>query len=247
MESTTSWFASWFDSPYYHQLYQHRNDEEAQFFMSNLIQHLAVSNEGRVLDLACGKGRHSIYLASKGLDVVGVDLSPESIAHAQQFGHERLSFGVHDMRESLEAYGQFDYIFNLFTSFGYFDTLEEHQETINQMAKGLKGNESRLVIDFFNAHKVIQKLVLKEEKTVGDIDFDLQRYVENGYIVKNIRFEDKGELYHFQERVRALSLEDFEGFLKGAGLEIEQTFGDFALNPFDLEESDRLILIAKPC
>lgn len=244
---TTSWFASWFDSVYYHQLYQHRNDEEAQFFMSNLIKHLNIPKQKRVLDLACGKGRHSIYLASKGLDVVGVDLSPESITHAKQFEQEHLSFEVHDMRKSLDEFGKFDYIFNLFTSFGYFDSLEEHQQTINQIALGLKNAESRLVIDFFNAHKVIQKLVLKEEKIVADIIFDLQRYVENDYIIKNIRFEDKGELFHFQERVRALSLSDFENLLKTAGLEIEQTFGNFALEPFDLENSDRLILIAKLC
>lgn len=242
----STWFATWFDSSYYHLLYQHRDDSEAQFFMDNLVQHLKVPERASILDLACGKGRHSIYLANKGFDVVGVDLSPESIEHARQFEHEHLHFDTHDMRAPL-AVGPFDYIFNLFTSFGYFPTEEEHIQTLREMKKGLKSTDSMLVIDFFNAHKVIQKLVLTEEKTLSEITFKINRRVENGYILKDIRFEDKGKAFHFQEKVRAFTLEDFKGFFKQVGLELLETFGGFDLSNYDPKQSDRLILIAKPC
>lgn len=242
----STWFATWFDSAYYHLLYQHRNDKEAQFFMDNLIAHLSPVADSRILDLACGKGRHSIYLAQKGYDVTGVDLSPESIAHAQTQAHNHLHFSVHDMREPLDVL-PFDYIFNLFTSFGYFPTEEEHIQTLQSMRGGLKAHNSRLVIDFFNAHQVIAQLVLHEEKTVGDIPFVLDRRVENGYIVKDIRFSDQGQAYAFQERVRAFVLEDFERLLAEADLRIANAFGSYDLQPYDAATSKRLILIAEPC
>lgn len=242
----STWFATWFDSSYYHLLYQHRDDTEAQFFMDNLVQHLTLPAKAKILDLACGKGRHSIYLANKGFDVVGVDLSPESIEHAQQFEHEHLHFDTHDMRMPLTV-GPFDYIFNLFTSFGYFPTEEEHLQTLREMKRGLKSKDSTLVIDFFNAHQVIQDLVLTEEKTLSDIHFKINRRVENGYILKDIRFEDKGQKFHFQEKVRAFTLEDFQGLFEQVGLVLQESFGGFDLSPYQPQKSNRLILIAKPC
>jgi SAM-dependent methyltransferase len=240
----STWFATWFDSSYYHLLYQHRDDTEAQFFMDRLVDYLQPTTDSRLLDLACGKGRHSIYLAKKGFDVVGVDLSPESIAHAQQFAHERLQFATHDMRQPLTL-SPFDYVLNLFTSFGYFPTEEEHVQTLQAMRSSLRNEQSRLVIDFFNAPQVIAKLVLKEEKTLSGITFRLQRRVENGYIVKDIRFEDKGQVYHFQERVRAFDLADFERLLPQAGLRIVETFGSYDLQAYDAQQSPRLILLAE--
>ena len=77
-----SWFANWFDSPYYHTLYKNRDEKEAQVFIDNLVQHLQSPKGSTLIDIACGKGRHATYFNSLGLDVVGVDLSPNSIASA---------------------------------------------------------------------------------------------------------------------------------------------------------------------
>ncbi len=78
------WFASWFDSPFYHILYKNRDDEEAQQFISNLIQHIHLKKNAKVMDLACGKGRHARMLHQEGLRVLGVDLSPNSISAAKK-------------------------------------------------------------------------------------------------------------------------------------------------------------------
>lgn len=242
----STWFATWFDSSYYHLLYQNRNDTEAQFFMDQLINYLAPAAGSRLLDLACGKGRHSIYLAKKGYDVVGVDLSLESIAHAQQFEHDHLHFATHDMRHPLDL-PAFDYVLNLFTSFGYFPTEAEHLQTLRAMRQSLKDANSRLVIDFFNAPQVIANLVLQEEKHLSGIVFHLQRRVENGYIIKDIRFEDEGKNYHFQERVRAFTLADFERLLSKANLRMVETFGNYSLSPHDTNNSPRLIILAERC
>jgi SAM-dependent methyltransferase len=241
-----TWFASWFDSPYYHILYQHRDEAEAQFFMDNLLSKLQLPAAARVLDLACGKGRHSIYLEQKGCRVVGADLSPESIAAAKAFENEHLEFVVHDMRETLDK-GDFDAVFNLFTSFGYFTKEEEHIAVLSAARQNILAKNGVLVIDFMNAQKVIQNLVLAEEKTVKGIHFKIRRFVENGYIVKEIRFSDGGEDYHFEERVRGFLLADFEALFAKAGLRLEASFGNYALAAFKPETAERLILFARPC
>lgn len=239
-----NWFATWFDSEYYHLLYQHRDDKEAHYFMDQLCHFLAVAPNSRVLDLACGKGRHSVYLAQKELDVTGLDLSPESIEFARQFEHTKLRFDTQDMRLPLKD-GPYQYIFNLFTSFGYFETDQEHIDTLTVMKDGLADQNSRLILDFFNAKKAIQHLVLTETKLVQGIEFRLRRYVENGCIHKEIRFSDQAKDYYFKEKVRAFTRADFEALLAAAGLELINIFGDYSMADFDEIESDRCIILAK--
>lgn len=76
--SEKDWFASWFDTSYYHILYDHRNEEEAVFFIQKLIEALQIQPGAKALDLACGKGRHAITLHTFGLEVLGVDLSEKA-------------------------------------------------------------------------------------------------------------------------------------------------------------------------
>src|SRR5690606_22238937 len=131
------WFGEWFNSPYYHILYKHRDFEEARIFIDNLNDLFGFSADQKALDLACGKGRHAIYLNKKGLNVVGVDLSPENIREAKKFENEKLQFFVYDMREVFDIQA-FDYVLNLFTSFGYFNTEAENEKAINATALSLK-------------------------------------------------------------------------------------------------------------
>src|SRR4051812_27347081 len=93
-----TWFKDWFNSPYYHILYKKRDDKEAQGFMDALAKHLQLNASYKIWDLACGKGRHSIYLNSKGLNVIGTDLSENSIKEALKHSNETLEFYKHDMR-----------------------------------------------------------------------------------------------------------------------------------------------------
>ena len=129
------WFTSWFDSPYYHVLYKERNYREAQIFMDNLTHYLNLPEHAKVLDLACGKGRHAIYLNQLGFTVLGVDLSENSIAIAKKNENETLHFEVHDMRHSFAD--KYDAIFNLFTSFGYFECDADHLKTLIAIKESL--------------------------------------------------------------------------------------------------------------
>lgn len=249
MPNRKEWFDEWFNSPFYHVLYKNRNHAEAQSFIQKLSQHLQFKSSDKILDLACGKGRHSIFLNQQGFDTVGVDLSEESINYAKQFENDRLEFVRHDMRNVFRS-KTFDYVLNMFTSFGYFSTEEENLIAINATAQSLKDG-GKLVLDFFNTDKVIRDLVPYEVKKIEGISFEIRKEVENRQIIKHIDFEYDGKGYHFSERVMAITREMFVNYFTKAGLtpidscEKCAVFGDYELNEFDAEKSDRMIFIVQ--
>jgi hypothetical protein len=101
------------------------------------------------------------------------------------------------------------------------------------------------VIDFMNVHQVLANLIPEEVKTVDGIDFHIKRYLKDGYIYKEIDFEDQGEKFHFTEKVSALTLADFENLMEQADIFLLDTFGDYKLKKFHKMESERLIMIFK--
>ncbi|AWG22071.1 SAM-dependent methyltransferase [Flavobacterium faecale] len=237
-----TWFSSWFDTPYYHILYKERNYREAQLFMDNITHYLNLPEKAKVLDLACGKGRHSIYLNQLGFDVLGADLSENSILEASKNSNDSLHFKVHDMRESFEE--KYDAIFNLFTSFGYFEKDEDNLTTLKAIKESLS-EYGFAVIDFMNVNQVVNTLVPEEVKIVDGIEFHLKRYVSDGHIYKDIDFEDNGQKYHYTEKVKALTLQDFQSMMDEAGIYLLDIFGDYKLKKFHKTESERLIMIFK--
>lgn len=238
-----NWFAEWFDSPYYHLLYQHRDEEEAKQFIAALLNFLELPTGARLLDLACGKGRHALTMHQYGFEVVGADLSVNSIAEAQKQEKDCLKFVVHDMREVLPG-APFDAVFNLFTSFGYFDTMEENEKVLRAIHRMLKP-AGLLIIDFLNLPFVLSNLVEEEEKQVGHLHFSIRRTYDGTQLYKSIQFSDQDMEHHHTERVQALRLTDFETLFQKTGFKLIHTFGDYHLNPYINKESDRLILIAR--
>lgn len=239
-KDTNNWYASWFDTPYYHILYKERDETEAAHFMDTLSNFLKLPQGAEVLDLACGKGRHAQYLNTLGYNVTGVDLSPESIAFAKQFENETLHFKEHDM--CLPFPKKFDAVFNLFTSFGYFENEEDNLRTIKAIKEELK-EDGFGVIDFLNVEYIRQHLVPSEIKVVDGISFHINRKIEEGYIIKDIMFSHDNNDYSFTERVKAVSLSDFETYFKEANIQLKHCFGDYHLQPFSSLTSQRLILI----
>ncbi|WP_306352775.1 SAM-dependent methyltransferase [Flavobacterium sp. '19STA2R22 D10 B1'] len=237
-----NWYASWFDTPYYHILYKDRDYAEAQLFIDNIAHYLNLPENAKILDLACGKGRHSIYLNQLGYDVTGADLSENSIKEASKSANDTLHFKVHDMRVPFEE--KFDAILNLFTSFGYFENDDDNLTTLKAIKESLT-EYGFAVIDFMNVNRVINNLVPTEVKTVDGIDFHIKRYEKDGHIIKEIDFNDKGEDYHFTEKVKALTLQDFENIMAEAEIDLLDIFGDYKLKKFHKEDSERLIMIFK--
>lgn len=243
MDHKKEWFSEWFDSPYYHVLYQNRDNREAEFFLSNLVNYFQAPKERKIIDLACGKGRHAIYLNSLGYDVTGVDLSPHSIAEAKKYENERLHFEVQDLRD-LRFENEFNIALNLFTSFGYFASKAEDQLVIRNIHQILKPH-GYVLIDFMNSEVIIQRLIEHESKSICDIRFDISKRVENDFIVKQIRFKDHDTVHEFTEKVQALTLDDFELMLHAEGFFIRNLFGNYALEDFKRGTSERLIIVAQ--
>lgn len=244
MEKNKEWFKEWFNSPYYHILYGERDRKEAEFFLTNLVNRYHPKPDSNFLDLACGAGRHSVFLNNLGFSVTGIDLSSHSISLAKQFENSKLHFEVGDLR-TFTLTQKFDFVLNLFTSFGYFDCMNTNKLVINQVMQVLKPN-AYFIIDFLNSAKILKGLIPHEVKEIQGINFDIKKENVDGIIVKDIRFKDQGQSFHYQEKVQALSLQDFELLFEACGLKLIETFGNYSLGSFVVNESDRLILVTQP-
>jgi SAM-dependent methyltransferase len=197
-----------------------------------------------MLDVACGKGRHSKTLASLGFQVTGIDISPDSIAFAKQFEKDNLDFFVHDMR--LPFWGNyFDYAFNFFTSFGYFNTRREHDDAIRTIAKSLKPG-GMFVIDYLNVHYAEEHLVHHEVKKIAESVYDIHRWDDETHFYKKITVTDPSLSKPFEntERVAKFSLGEFTEMLAFQHLQVQQVFGDYLFNKYDVRKTPRLIMIA---
>ena len=242
-KSKQSWYREWFDSEHYDKLYQHRDQEEAREFIIKLFGYLNLSSSSRILDLACGKGRHSIQVNSLGYRVVGIDLSEENINHASQFEGDQLEFDRGDMR-NLPYLNDFDLVLNLFTSFGYFEKEAENKAVVESISRALRVN-GLLVLDFLNVKKVRDELPSRETIVRDNIAFDIEKYVENESIVKKITYQHLGKQQVNMELVKMIDLPLFRSYFENADLKLRDIFGDYQLRPFDEKDSDRLIMIAE--
>lgn len=211
--------------------------------MDALCKHLGLNPKHKVWDLACGKGRHSIYLNSKGCNVIGTDLSDNSIAEALKSSNETLEFYKHDMRTPFRM-NYFTHVFNLFTSIGYFEDERDNLKVFKNVYQALKPG-GVFVIDFFNVIDVTNCMIADKKMTVEGIEFHILKKIEDNKIIKRIEFSDKGKDYYFEEKVSLLTKSLFEKMATEAGFKLETVAGDYQLNPFDEKKSDRLILIFK--
>jgi SAM-dependent methyltransferase len=239
-----AWFETWFDSPYYHLLYQNRNEEEARQFLDALLQFLNPSKPLRFIDVACGKGRHSLYLHSLGHQVTGIDLSENSIQEAKTSsqGDSRIAFFQHDIRTPFPIEDQ-DVALNLFTSFGYFESDAEHMMAFQHIRNCLKP-KGTFVFDFLNAQQVMLDLKKSDECRLGDVTFKVKRQWLSGHFVKSIEVNEPDGRHHFQEKVRAFQPDELVNMLEQSGFRIVQKFGNYLLQPFQ-PDSPRLVIIAE--
>jgi len=240
-----SWFSEWFNSPYYHLLYSNRDEGEAKQFINQLIEYLQPKQEARMLDVGCGRGRHSRHLATLGFDVTGIDVAPENIQFANQYASTHLNFQVHDMRKTFCAHCM-DYVFNFFTSFGYFENAHEHVRALHTMAVALK-KRGTLVLDYVNFDFVIQHLIEKEERIIEQVRFDITRWHDARFLYKKmvVHDENKSTTLTYTEKVAKFTQEELGKMIQQQGLQINQIAGNYQLQAFDKKQSPRLIFIAQ--
>lgn len=245
MTDQQSWFREWFDSPYYYQLYFKRDKSEAADFIDKLIDYLKPAPGALMLDIGCGKGRHSVQLATKGFDVTGIDISEQSIINAQKKENDYLHFFVHDMRLPFWI-NYFDYAFNFFTSFGYFKTRREHDNAIRTISQSLKVG-GIFVIDYLNVHYEEDHLVHKSEIKIKDVNYFITKWFDETHFYKKIIVEDEqlNEPLEFREKVAKFTLGDFVDMLSFQEMQVQEVFGDYNFGKYDIKKSPRMIIIAK--
>lgn len=233
------WFESWFDTPYYHILYSNRDYTEAENFITQLTAELQLPKNSEIIDLACGKGRHSVFLNKSGYKVLGLDLSKKSIEHNRQFENENLQFAVHDMRNTV-AHSQVDAVFNLFTSFGYFDSEDDDRKVFKSVSDVLKTG-GFFVLDYLNENYVRNKMIPEAEIQRGGIDFKISKKINNQHIVKEIKFSADGQDFNFFEKVKLHTPDSIQKYAEDNGFERIKIWGDYQLNDFNAEVSPRCI------
>lgn len=250
IHSRSDWFEVWFDSHHYHQLYGHRSNAEAKAFMEALHARLGWDRLS-LLDLACGMGRHARAAAELGHEVVGFDLSRNSVEAARRL-HENvpgLSFEIGDMRD-FTLNSTFDGVLNLFTSFGYFNKRQDHMAVLNGIHSHLKP-DGFLILDFLETGFARERLNPSEMVVRNGVEYHMERHMESPEheawetFVKRIEHRsEEGHLVSHEERVAALEHGHLESMLHEAGFKIREEFGHYDLSPWVEGQTPRLIIHA---
>jgi len=238
-----AWFEEWFNTPYYFLLYRNRNEEEARAFLELLVQRLQLTPGTAVLDLACGKGRHSRVLAELGMNVCGIDLSPNSIQEAMKHAGKDLRFSVHDMRVPFERQA-FDVVVNLFTSFGYTDKEADDMDTLKAAYIALKAG-GLFIQDYLNAGAVLQHLPETASVIRDGVIFNTRKYLQQPFIVKEIGVTDGEYRHDYREQVKVYSAEKLIELHQKAGFTVEAVYGNMELESYINETSPRIIIISR--
>lgn len=237
------WFESWFASPHYARLYAHRNEEEARVFLTSLLRFLKIPSRASVLDLACGEGRHSHFLAQCGYRIIGVDLSSLHIARAIEGAGVGETFICGDMR-NFKLDEKVDVVLNLFTSFGYFQDPSDNVLVLKNVARQL-ANGGWFVLDYLNAQKVRKHLIPEEFQAFGETQYRIRRMINGGHVIKEICVNPGPKEEFFEERVQLFSREELSSMVEAAGMHVCHTFGSYLLNDFEPATSERVILVAR--
>lgn len=245
------WFAEWFNHPLYLKVYSHRDAGEAARCIRTIVDRTQQASRPpasiKVLDIACGAGRHALELARLGYCVTGNDLSPFLLETARQ---EALACSIGlaltccDMRE-LPDNGGYDLVVQLFTSFGYFETEEDDLRVLGNVRQALKPG-GWYVLDLINPLHLKRNLVEVSRRRMDNLSVLEERTLCESRITKRITITpDEGEPLVFTESVRLFEREEIVGMLEKAGFFIDSIVGDYSGSTFESELSPRMMLFSK--
>lgn len=250
------WFKKWFNSKEYLELYKHRNERDALKLIDLVLKNVKLEKNARILDAACGSGRHAFILAKKGYNVTGADISKFLINTArktlnQKFSKikNRINFIITDLRE-LNYKKEFNLALNLFSSFGYFESDKENEKIIRNISRALV-KEGVFVLDFLNKYFVENNLADLDVKKVKDKVLIQNRKLLRNLVIKDIyiieynKSKSKPVIRRHNEMIKLYSLEDFKLLFERNGLAIVKTFGGYDGSKYNRYKSSRLIIFAK--
>ncbi len=244
-KGTRPWWESFFGPDYLKQ-YEY-NLERTVAEVEGIEKILHLRQGARILDLACGGGRHSIELARRGYAVTGYDLSEDLLRRARadaKRAQAKASFVHGDMRE-LRFRSAFDAVINMFSSFGYFESPEEDRQVIDGVAKALKPR-GKFLMERFNRESLAYELPLQGWRVGEDGSVILQEdtfdVLRGRYDTRQIVIDREGTREHLGS-VRAYTLPELKVLFDSAGLPIHRVLGGLDLSPYHAR-SRRLVLYA---
>jgi len=232
----SDWFESWFGEEYV-ALYPHRNAAEAERAVE-LIERTIPAGVSRVLDLACGAGRHARVLATHW-PTIGLDLSPVLLRLARVEAPEAL-FVRGDMRVLPFRTGAFDLVVNLFTSFGYFDDDSSHERVVTEVARVTRPGGT-FVLDFLNTDRIRQTLVPYDEREIAGQVVEQRREISDDgrFVIKRICIRNENREY--TERVRLFERQELTRMFESSGFTVAHAFGNYDGSPAS-PQAPRVIL-----
>lgn len=243
------WYIAWFSSPAYLKLYAHRNFKEAKETVEMILHRthlLKKQTVPKVLDIACGAGRHAVAFAEKGCDVTANDLSDFLLQEARRLAEKHkvvVHFSQQDMR-MLSAEAEYDLVVQLFTSFGYFEDAHDDERVVQNVVRALKPG-GLYVLDFFNAEKVRRSYEPLTQRVIEGVLVCEERKIVGDRIRKTITLSENGNLKRFIESVRLYSATALTQLLTRAGLKVREILGDYSGAPFNEANSPRAIFFAE--
>ncbi len=213
-----------------------------------LERELSLDKNIRILDLACGFGRHVNELAARGYDVTGVDLMPGFLEIARQEAEElevSPNFIQMDMRQ-IDFDQEFDRILLLFTSFGYFED-QENQLVLEKVSRALKPG-GLFILDSHNRDvflKYLQPFMVTEKGADlmidrGSFDTATGRWYNRRIVIRDGIRKDKPFF------VRLYNPTEMEQIITAVGMEMHKITGGFDSQPLSNDSSRMVIITRKP-
>lgn len=242
------WYRDFFDNLYL-QVYQpFETPELVRQEVDFIIRALALPEGAKVLDLCCGQGRHSLELARRGFQVVGVDLS-EALLYAARQRAERegltITFLQSDMRE-IDFTDEFDAVINMFTSFGYLENEAEDEKVLRKVTQALKQG-GKFLLDVMNRDWLIRNFQPMGWRADNEGWFVLEErtfdHLSGRMETRWIFVARDGVRYERLSSIRLYTASELRAMLERAGLQVTNLFGDYDGSPYTWD-SQRLIIVA---
>lgn len=238
-----AWYEEHFQEDYL-RVYDHRDETKAASELNTIMEKIPLTPGAKAIDLCCGNGRHARWLARKGVDVTGIDLSPALLKKAIELTNGlAVQYQRGDIR-NVQIRKEYDLAFNLFTSFGYFPDDEENELIFQQAASALKPG-GWFVFDYLNPEYIKQHIVPRDETVKDGLKIYQERSIQDEFVVKRISIVEGDSTRRYMEKVKMYQERQLRSMMEAHGLQIHAFYGDYDASPFQLEASPRQIFIAQ--
>lgn len=243
-EIDPEWYARVFGA-LYPVVYAHRSVEQAGREATFAAECVNLTSEDRALDLCCGAGRHMVHLTRRCRYVAGLDFSPQLLRIAAKAVGSSAGLVRADMR-AIPFVGQFDVVFNFFTSFGYFLQEDDNERVVREIARALRPG-GRFFIDYVNRPFVERRLAPETRRAAGLFEIVEHRWIDRDRhrVNKRIRIYRSGRLHtEAAESVRLYTRDEFCHVLESGGLEVEKLYGEYRKGRFT-DDLPRMIAVGR--